>query len=171
MKYTGIIYKYDFGEEMKGDDVASIQCQLNYYGLLSSYDITSKYDLKTSNAVKELQRKHGLEVNGIVDEKVWDKLFNSEQSIYEEKLFSSSRKLTRDVEYDDSLGNVNTFFTPENKDIFRRNNNDIIITYGPDHKQRILKNVIFNSKSQVISPSGEAIYDVYEFIARDIEEK
>lgn len=54
----------------------------------------------------------------------------------------------------------------------RMSNYDIVIVYGPNkQKYKKIKNVITRSVSQEVNASGEAIYDIIEFIAQDVVDK
>jgi hypothetical protein len=61
------------------------------------------------------------------------------------------------------------FFDPSNIDILRKSKFDITIVYGAKGEQaRKIRQVTPISVSQEMNASGEPIFDVYEFIARDI---
>lgn len=73
-------------------------------------------------------------------------------------------------EYDKSL-KYETFFSNKNTSPGRRSNYDITIVYGANGQfAKQILGVIPRAKSQQLDASGEAIYDVIEFIAKDIVE-
>lgn len=58
----------------KGDLVVQLQDLLSKSG--SSVKITGEFNIGTYTAVKAFQRKNGLKVDGIVENKTWEKLLN-----------------------------------------------------------------------------------------------
>lgn len=64
-----------------------------------------------------------------------------------------------------------TFFSASNSDVTRKSNYDITIVYGANGQfaKKIL-GVVHRAKSQQVDSSGEAIFDIIEFIAKDIVE-
>lgn len=63
------------------------------------------------------------------------------------------------------------FFRPENIDELRRSRFDITIVYGAKGvKSRKILSVVPISVAQEVNASGEPVYDLYEFVAKDIIE-
>jgi sugar lactone lactonase YvrE len=61
---------------MEGDDIVKLQEQLVSLGYTSIGEIDGVYGPYTAGAIKAIQEKAGLEVNGIVDETVWALVFS-----------------------------------------------------------------------------------------------
>ncbi len=65
--------------------------------------------------------------------------------------------------------NNKPFFSPDNISKLRKSKFDITIVYGAKgNKARKLIKVVPMSVTQEMNASGEPIYDVYEFVARDV---
>jgi hypothetical protein len=65
--------------------------------------------------------------------------------------------------------NNKPFFSPDNMSSLRRSKFDMTIVYGAKGKKaRKLIKVVPMSVTQEMNASGEPIYDVYEFVARDV---
>lgn len=80
-------------------------------------------------------------------------------------------RTVKDLSFEESEKH-NPFFKKDDSDITRKSGYDITIVYGPNKQHyRKLCDVIPRSKSQEVNSSGEAIYDIIEFIARDVVEK
>lgn len=64
-----------------------------------------------------------------------------------------------------------TFFSENNSDTTRKSNYDITIVYGANGQfAKKLLGVVHRAKTQQVDASGEAIFDIIEFIAKDIVE-
>ena len=60
---------------LTGDDVTKLQSKLIEMGLLSGQP-DGKFGNYTAGAVKEMQRRYGMEQTGIADQAFLDKLYN-----------------------------------------------------------------------------------------------
>lgn len=72
----------------------------------------------------------------------------------------------------DNNNNNDSFFNSNNTDLLRQDDIDISITYGTNqtHKKTI-KSAKFRSIGQQIDANGNPIYEIYEFIAKDLLEE
>lgn len=74
-------------------------------------------------------------------------------------------------EYNGGFENSNNkpFFSPDNINNLKKSKFDITIVYGATgDKARKIRHVVPIAVSQELNASGEPIYDVYEFVARDV---
>lgn len=170
--YPNVLYYNNSSNPYKGENVKLIQMQLCARGFLTNSDVDGWFGIKTENAVKEFQSKNNLTVSGIINEATWNALFNGSGSEPTDNTTnnnsSNSERTNNKIIY--GSNNSQSFFNENNTELFRTNNNDITITYGNAYKYKVLKNVIFRSKTQQVNANGEPIADVYEFIARDLIE-
>ena len=133
----------------------------------------------TEDAVKSWQRSINETPTGWVSESNWNTLFGNRDDN------------SGTINYDDTAnseyhkdGNIFTTGTPStiNKHVtempffndqsakqLRKSNIDIQISFGANNSMnRTLKNVFMRSVGQQIGANGEPIYDLYEFVARDL---
>ena len=168
-EFPGTVYYYNSSNPYIDDNVRKIQMQLAIRSYLSNSDVDSWFGPNTEKAVKEFQKNNALQVTGEVDKATWEKLFSIDiESDDSENSTETDTQYDTDITY--GSNNYDSFFNENNNELFRKNNNDITITYGNGYKYKILKNVIFRSKTQQVNANGEPIADVYEFIARDLIE-
>jgi hypothetical protein len=135
----------------------------------------SDTNIKTSgiafkNIILNYQKKFGLKETGVLDD-------NLLHDIYRRAQETSSDTIEDDEENDEEYSrdsNLNPhydpFFLNESGKIERKNNKDIIISFGGGTNRKIIKNVFMRSVSVQVDTSGNPISEVYNFIARDIKE-
>lgn len=135
----------------------------------------SDTNIKTSgiafkNIILNYQKKFGLKETGVLDD-------NLLHDIYKRAQETSSDTIEDDEENDEEYSgdsNLNPhydpFFLNESGKIERKNNKDIIISFGGGTNRKIIKNVFMRSVSVQVDTSGNPISEVYNFIARDIKE-
>lgn len=72
----------------------------------------------------------------------------------------------------DSGGNphYSSYFGEDNAKIFRKNRQDIKIVFGNKSITKTIHDAFIRSQSVEVDTSGNPIYEVYEFIARDVTE-
>lgn len=162
MIYDGV---YMLGQ--KSNDVKKINIKLYSIGFLERKLVNDLYSKGTEDAVRRYQNYVGIPINGQVDLLTFRNLFK-EPNTYTD----NSGNILNDSDVGSTYGknNPNSFWNESNDTLLRQNNHEITITYGEGNKSKTLKNVIFRSKQQVISPEDGSIEDVYSFIARDMIE-
>lgn len=135
----------------------------------------SDTNIKTSgiafkNIILNYQKKFGFKETGVLDD-------NLLHDIYKRAQEASSDTIEDDEESDEEYNgdsNLNPhydpFFLNESGKIERKNNKDIVISFGGGTNRKIIKNVFMRSVSVQVDTSGNPISEVYNFIARDIKE-
>lgn len=72
----------------------------------------------------------------------------------------------------DNNNNTDSFFNSNNADALRQNGIDIAIVYGADQiHTKTIKSVNFRSLGQQLDANGNPIYEMYEFIGKDLLEE
>ena len=174
-------YKYSTHSKVYSDEVKNLQSELSKYGYLSPSCINGYYDLNTEKSFKAFQKKNDEVPNGIFD--------TTGFSIEEISKVDNNGKLNRsnqdlepgggEVGLSDGSGNsssleereMNPFFNDSKGYVFRKGEIDILIEYANSTKQRRkIEGVKIRSMSQIVDTNGEAIADVYNFVARDLIE-
>lgn len=178
-QFPGVIYKMTTHNNVYFEDVKEIERALASKGFLKQEYIDGYCDLFTENAVKSWQRSIGATATGWVSESNWNALFGD----YDENKDTIDYDDTEDSKYykDDNIypgGTPNKyseqaterpFFNEQNGKQLRKANIDIQIKFGANNSMnRTLKNVYMRSIGQQIGANGEPIYDLYEFVARDL---
>ena len=64
----------------------------------------------------------------------------------------------------------NSFFKEDNLKLHRQNRKDIKIVFGSNSITKTIKDVFMRSVSVEVDTSGNPISEIYEFIARDVQE-
>lgn len=103
---------------------------------------------------------------------IYNLLANSVYGNYSDAVLRESKSTTDTIKYYggsfDNLTNA-PFFSPSKIDTLRKSKFDITIVYGAKGESaRKIRQVTPISVSQEMNASGEPIYDVYEFVARDV---
>lgn len=167
MKFPNINYYWDLTNPYSDDNVQKIQIKLCALGHLKPSEITGYFGLETENAVKLFQGAVGLNADGVVGRKTWDKLFNEEDVSMSDTPSNNTNAVAKN-----QIGsnNPSSFFNKDHKGVLRQNGNNIKIIYGDNYKTKIIQEVVFRGKTQVVNATGEPIADAYDFIAKDIIE-
>lgn len=153
-------------------NVKEYQMMLYKLGYLTKQsDIDGVEGPTTANAIRGFQSRNGYTPNGLMSNETYTALKRLAGDI--DEIIDAVATPTIE-EYDDAQWSEDTkhdsFFT-KNEEL-RNDNIDITIEFGAEKKvKKVLKNVFFRSVGTEVSPEGEAIYEVIEFIARDLEEK
>lgn len=181
VQYPGESYYYNRSSPFNNDNVKRIQAQLSASNYLKKKYVDGYFGEETEKALKKYQKDNNLTVTGVVNQKTWEILFAN--------VDTDNLNTTSNLDKDNTQSNTNnaivgdsnrirfgsnnvlSFFNEKNTDTMRKNNNDIVITYGNGAKCKVIKNVILRSKTQVINAGGQPIADQYEFIGRDLIEK
>lgn len=151
-------------------NITKIQQALYKLGYLRQSEITGVLDLTTESALKKYQDDNGIVSDGTISNQTIIRLMKVQVTdddltppVQTEPLQQPSFKEGEDARQP-------SFFNKA-KD-FRKNNSKITIEYGPNKTQKkTITNCMFRSLGQEISPSGEPLYEVIEFIGRDIQEE
>ena len=153
---------YSLGQ--KSNEIYKLNIKLYSLGFLQRQYVNDYYSKATEDAVKRYQKYSGFDSTGNVDNITLESLKVVPQ-------ITDNADIDNNVTNNKTFGNnnTNTFWNNDNDTVLRKNNNDITIKYGEGSKSKILKNVIFKSKQQVITVDNN-VEDVYEFIARDLIE-
>ena len=167
------------------NDVRDMQFRLYKLGYLLSVNVDNSYGPLTIAALKKFQTDNGLPATGSTDTKTMAKLKQLTTAHYSDPrnemveddkkagspVASTTSVNTYDERYEKSEDNLKgTFFNKS--DDFRKTNIPIRIEYGPNRtSKKTITNVYFRSLGQQLDGSGTPIYDVIEFIGRDIEEE
>lgn len=134
--------------------------------------ISGEYDLSIENAVADFQSKVGLAINGILDSATLQALNNYNASLIKDEVTeeeTDSETLTDEQQETDSP-HYNSFFDEDNYKTNRKNHKDIIIEFGNESITKTIKDVFMRSVSVEVDTSGNPIFEVYEFIGRDVKE-
>lgn len=75
MPEAPVLFEKELKRDSKGDAVKMLQERMKQLGYFDA-DITGKYQDKTINAVKKIQKQNGLKVTGRTDEETWNLIFN-----------------------------------------------------------------------------------------------
>jgi peptidoglycan hydrolase-like protein with peptidoglycan-binding domain len=152
-------------------DIFKAQVELSKLNLLNSKYINGYFNLETEKAIKEFQNKNNILSDGILDDKTYKKLVqkniaktNTNSGVYNRNLYTEKTVIN-----DDSVRNEDAFFNDTKNSQLRKGTVDIKIKYAQTG-ETIIKDVKYRSVGRQINASGEAIYEAYEFIAKDIIE-
>lgn len=144
------------------------------YDLLSKASInvnySGSYDDSAERAVSEFQKKAGLSPTGILSTETWqamiayaDKMPNSITAQEGSDTETTSGSETGSPHY-------NSFFDDDKNKTHRRNHKDIVIQFGNKTITKTIKDVYMRSVTVEVDTSGNPIFEIYEFIGRDIKE-
>lgn len=165
-------YKLDIKNPIVNSDIYIVKqrlCALGYIKKVNDYI----FDIELEKAIKKFQADNNLEIDGVITESLLNYLFKEVKVSREVNLSKTSSIVARDKENDTSDYEVPTledsYFSDENSNLLKKSNLEITIKYAGANK-KILKNVTLYNKDQVIDSNGEPIYDIYQFVARDLED-
>lgn len=148
-----------------------VQVELCRLGFLNNKYIDGFFNIETEKSIKKYQLKNSYTPNGILD----DELINSIIGVRNLETIESgkySRKIYQTAETkvnDKYIKNADAFFNDGKDSELRKGNTSIRIKYA-EVGETIIQDVKYRSVGRQFNTSGEAIYEVYEFIARDILE-
>ena len=156
-------------DPIKNKYLPEICILLNKCGI--SVDEKDEYDYDVAMAVSDFQNIAGIESGfGILSNSTLQAII-----LYAEKM---SDNIEDDETIEDSMS-VNTkstlphysqFFNENNFKTFRKNRQDIKITFGSGAITKTIKDVFIRSCTVEVDTSGNPISEVYEFVAKDIVE-
>lgn len=136
------------------------------------FDITEReeYDSELENAVRAFQRKYCTDYSGgVLDNTTLHVLIiyaNEMNDVVE----SDDDTESSESEEESTSPHYGTFFNKDNYKLFRKNNQDIKISFGSGAITKTIKDVYIRSSTVEVDTSGNPISEIYEFIARDLKE-
>ena len=165
-KYTELTYNAA-GERIKGEFVQTIRELIRHCGLSAPGD--NVYDMALANTVAEFQRKVGIPATGTFNDDTYNAMI-SYSSATDIVGWDGSDDYKVNYGLDNPDPHYDSFFDVDNAKEYRKNHMDIKIVFGNNSISKTIKNVFMRSSSVEVDTSGNPIYEVYEFIARDIVE-
>lgn len=155
------------GTTPKGSYIRTLCDVLDKCGI--SITSTTRYNLSVEGAVKQFQKKAGLNQTGIVTDSVWQAMV-----LYSKRMSDSVNDSATNAVTSYNTKSTSPHFTPffdtVNTKTPRINHQDIKIVFGNKSITKTIKDVFMRSVSVEVDTSGNPISEVYEFIAKDIIE-
>ena len=151
-------------------EVYKTQIELSKLGYLHPKFINGYFNLETEKAVKDYQLAHSMINDGVLTDKIYNRLVKTENAVvnnngkYNRKLYTVVSKASTD-----EVKNKDAFFNDSKDNELRKGNVNIKIKYAETGEVTI-QDVKYRSVGRQMNTSGEAIYEVFEFIAKDIKE-
>lgn len=140
---------------------------LNKCGVI--IDNTSTYDISVEKAVREFQKKAGLSETGVLNNDTWDAMLLASKQMSD--IVIPDETVTEEEQEDTSNSpHYQSFFDDDNSKTNRKNHKDIVIQFGNKSITKTIKDVFMRSVTVEVDTSGNPIFEIYEFIARDIKE-
>ena len=127
------------------------------------------FDLDLEQAIQEFQKKMNLAQTGVLNDATWQTMLWYADK-YNDEIVSDESQLVQDYGEASLSPHFNSFFHEDNLKTYRRNHQDIKIILGNNTIVKTIKDVVMRSVSVEVDTSGNPIYEVYEFIAKDIIE-
>lgn len=127
------------------------------------------YNETVETAVSQYQQKTGITVTGILTTDTWKSMLISAERM-SDTVTDNEGLAENNTEESSSSPHYTSFFDTENYKAHRRNHKDIVIQFGNESVTKTIKDVFMRSVSVEVDTSGNPIFEVYEFIARDIKE-
>lgn len=128
------------------------------------------YNQAVANAVSSFQKKNGLPATGILNNTTYQAM-QLVASGMSSKINPSSSSSSNSSSTTTSVSpHYKSFFDTDRLKTHRKNHKDIKIVFGNKSVVKTIKNVFMRSVTVEVDTSGNPIYEVYEFIARDIKE-
>ena len=152
---------------IEGKFVADICLYLRKCGI--DINDTNVYNENVSNKVAEFQEKVGLSKTGILNNATLSSM------LYYAKQMDDNVQESTDIgdgtnTVSSNSPHYNSFFDTDKLKIHRLNHKDIKIVLGNNSIVKTIKDVFMRSVSVEVDTSGNPISEVYEFVARDIQE-
>lgn len=141
---------------------------LDKCGISVAYD--NAYTAEIADAVSQFQRMVDKDPSGILNTVTWQAML-----VYANQM-SDIIVGEETAEDEDNAGGVSasphytSFFNKDNYKSHRRNNKNIKIVLGNKSIVKTIRDVYMRSVAVDVNTSGTPIYEVYEFIAKDVTE-
>ena len=164
--YSELVYSQT--QEVTGVFINQIRRLLNKCDITVT-NFSEVFDLDLEQAIQEFQKRMGLSQTGVLDDTTWQSMLWYANKYSDEVVDDTEES----EEYYDNISNsphFNSFFHEDNLKTYRRNHQDIKIVLGNNTVVKTIKDVIMRSVSVEVDTSGNPIYEVYEFIAKDVIE-
>ena len=137
---------------------------------------TTEYNEDVVKAVMEYQRtvmKNPYPSGTLNDSTLGSLLMYADKRI-EDDIVSEGGESYDEGDIDPGDSSINphysSYFKPSNEKTFRKSRGDIKIVFGDNTLTKSVHDVFIRSQSVEVDTSGNPIYEVYEFIARDVTE-
>jgi len=130
---------------------------------------TDKYDDTIESAVSEFQQKANLNITGILTTDTWKSMIMYSDTM-SDLVSDDDTLIENDISELSVSPHYGTFFDDEKYKTHRRSHKDIVIQFGNQSITKTIKDVFMRSVTVEVDTSGNPIFEIYEFIARDIKE-
>lgn len=174
-------YKLDIKNPIANNDIYIIKQRLCALGYIKKVE-DNIFDFELEEAIKKFQLDNDMLSNGVIDDITYNRLFKSSR-VHEVGSGGtvSGGGGSSSSDKNDVVGKIenttdykppkiaDSYFSNEHDALFRKGNLEITIKYAGKNK-KTLKNVTLYNKDQVIDSNGEPIYEVYQFVAKDLED-
>lgn len=168
--YSELRYDSASSDTITGPFVLEVCSMLNKCGI----DCPSKnsYDFDVSNAVANFQRQYMGSGTGVLTNATWQAMMLYVKKNNPDEVEGNAEFGNGNSEALDASDNPHyiPFFNRDNFRTHRRNRKDIEIIFGSGSIKKTIKDVFMRSSTVEVNTSGEPIAEVYEFIARDVQE-
>lgn len=142
---------------------------LNKSGI--SINETNTYDASVEKAVNEFQNKNGITPTGILNTDTWKVMVASAEKMPNAITIQEESPDENDEGHNESDSpHYNSFFDDDKSKTHRRNRKDIVIQFGNKTITKTIKDVYMRNVTVEVDTSGNPIFEIYEFIGRDIKE-
>lgn len=152
---------YDFVEE--------ICTYLNKAGY--TVDSTKMYNQDVSSAIARFQNEvMNVSPSGVLNDSTLGTLITYANANANNIIIGGNQNVQSSSNSGSSNPHFNTYFNEENYKLFRKNRQNIRIVFGNSTITKTIVDCFIRSQSVEVDTSGNPIFEVYEFIARDIKE-
>lgn len=165
-KYNELRYNSS-GTPITGSFVNQVCEMLNKCGI--DINSTNVYNDTVEKAVLEFQDKAAIPMTGILSNDTWKSMIDFSEHM--SNIVDNKEQLTEETSSEESDSpHYNSFFDSEKNKTHRKNHKDIVIQFGNKSITKTIKDVFMRSVTVEVDTSGNPIFEIYEFIARDIKE-
>lgn len=168
------MFNYINNKDEFNEKVLNVQSNLSKLGYLNSKFINGIYSLETEKAIKAFQRDKGLNVDGKLSEEVLRVMdtpkttTNSNLGKYNRSLYVNQNSRS-DSSGDEEINEQEPFFNDKKENELRKGTINIKIKYA-ETGYTTIKDVSIRSIGRQINSTGDAVFEMYEFIGRDLIE-
>ncbi len=136
----------------------------------ASVNETDTYDASVEKAVSEFQQKNNLAATGILDTDTWQSMIASAEEMPNSITTPEEPSDENEGKDQSDSPHYNSFFDEDKNKTHRRNRKDIVIQFGNKTITKTIKDVYMRNVTVEVDTSGNPIFEIYEFIGRDIKE-
>lgn len=169
------MFNYINNKDEFDEDILKMQSKLCKLGYLKSKFINGVYSLETEKAIKDLQRDKGFTVDGKISENILRVMDspkisnNTSLGKYNRSLYVNENVRSDGSQGEETIDKQEPYFNDKKENELRKSTVNIKIKYA-ETGWTIIEDVSFRSINRRMDSSGEAIYEIYEFIGRDLLE-